>query len=729
MSEISKQALKVDNSQSFPNNNIGAISPSDLRAFNVNMIDSLVDEITYNVDSASWNNSISALNTFSASQQPSFNALNSFTASQLSINSGVNGFTQSANASINNLTAEVDQLQTWSGSVNAISDNGVLLGYSTRLNFYGLMTASVVQNVGGPIAAIGLLSDTTRVSTSSFNEYTTSVNDSLNELSSSYNPFSASQNSFNQSATASISQLLSFSSSLDATYATDAQLNLSSSILQNNINTLSSFTGSYATTGSNVFTGDQTLIDASGNSITLSDASGSLFLVAKGFTSASLHLSASAAGIGNLIFKNNNNTPDTIISGSSNIFVNPAAPTAGFKRYIGTSNIYTQPNSVPQISGSVAFSPTMLGNIVSSQGNAITLRAPVSSSTYTMTTNILMGGGINLGTSAANNFEKAVSGVSIIGNALFGGNLNMVANTTTLVNTVNASNNLLFGSLVTLNHISSSLSYNSNIQNGAFTVNNRFTPAAGTVVAALSPRSNTNTIYGTGHVLNIDGTNVSTSQTKQHNFNLYAGTFLTASIGDGDNSGIIATSIMGNALVVTGSTLPGVATAETIASTAQGSLFTGRFNAQDGNKAKTAETIFAVGTGTSYTNRKTGFLIDSGSNTIIEGSLTITGSVYGNVSASSITSQTASIDLSVANYFTLTLSGSTNINVLNPKAGNTAILRITTDASPSVTFSSNVLQPTGSIYSPTAGANNIDILTLTAFDTSTVYVIAANQFK
>ena len=61
MSEISKQALKVANNTEFPNNNAGLIKPSNLRAFNEDMIDSLVDEITYNVDSGSWNQRIDAL--------------------------------------------------------------------------------------------------------------------------------------------------------------------------------------------------------------------------------------------------------------------------------------------------------------------------------------------------------------------------------------------------------------------------------------------------------------------------------------------------------------------------------------------------------------------------------------------------------------------------------------------------------------------------------------------
>ena len=273
MSAISKQALVVDNSQSFPNNNAGAITPTALRNFNTNMIDSNVNQTEYNTNSGSWNVSISNLNTFTASQQPSFTALNSFTASQLTINTGYNSFTQSTNVSINSLTAEVDTLQTWTGSVNAISDNGVLQGYSTRLNFYGLMTASIVANVGGPIAAIGLLSDTTRVSTSSFNAYTASTDSSISNL----NQFTSSQISFNASATASITQLLSFSSSLDATYATDAQLAAVSASLvvslntklntssfnsytqsvTNTINELNAKTGSFATTGSNTFIGNQ----------------------------------------------------------------------------------------------------------------------------------------------------------------------------------------------------------------------------------------------------------------------------------------------------------------------------------------------------------------------------------------------------------------------------------------------------------------------------------------
>ena len=58
MSGLSKQALKVENNQSFPNNNAGLITPSNLRTFNENMIDSTVNQTDYTTDSASFDSRI-----------------------------------------------------------------------------------------------------------------------------------------------------------------------------------------------------------------------------------------------------------------------------------------------------------------------------------------------------------------------------------------------------------------------------------------------------------------------------------------------------------------------------------------------------------------------------------------------------------------------------------------------------------------------------------------------
>ncbi len=737
MSAISKQALLVDNNQSFPNNNAGEITPSDLRAFNVNVIDSTVNQTEYTTNSGSWNVSIGQLNAFTASQQPSFNGLNAFIASQLTINSGVNSFTQSATGRLNALEVNTTNLNSFTSSINQIIVNGASIGTSTRLFFNGFASASIVPNIDGAIASITILSDPSLTPTASFNAYTASIN-----------AYTASQNSFNASATASISELLALSSSLSGGYATQGELDQSASVLQANIDTklstasFNAFTSSgifglgFATTGSNAFIGVQSINSVSGSGtgeVYLLAESGSLVIGNSTSTptyAALAHISSSNVNANtNLIFKNSTATADTIVSGSANIFANPAAPTPGFKRYVGgSSNIFTHGNSVPQISGSMAWSPLMNGNIFSNtQTDTLVFRGAVSSSVTNINSNIFMGGSLTLGASSVNNFEKATAGVVVVNNAVFGGSISMIAKDTTLTNAPLVSANLLFGSALTLNCASSSVRYISNIQNGFVTVNNSHLPISGTITSALSPRVELNTLYGHQHIISISGSNTATNQTKTYYANILAGMFLTSSMQrNGDNNNILATALLGNSLVVTGSSTVSSTIAAYTPNNTQGTVIVGRFNDTTGTKASTAETVFAVGTGTSAV-RKTGFLIDSGSNTVVDGSLTITGSVYGNVSASAINFSTASIDLSTSNYFTLTMAGTTNINVINARPGVTATLVINTSDGAVASFSNNVKQPSGSLY-VASPSGNIDIISFTAVDSNTVYAFPAQSF-
>ena len=97
MAELSKQALKVQNNTEFPNNNAGLITPSKLRGFNVDMIDSLVDEISYVQDSASWNQQIDSLENFTAS-------INAYTGSNEQKWTNLQSFTASITASVQELS-------------------------------------------------------------------------------------------------------------------------------------------------------------------------------------------------------------------------------------------------------------------------------------------------------------------------------------------------------------------------------------------------------------------------------------------------------------------------------------------------------------------------------------------------------------------------------------------------------------------------------------------------
>jgi hypothetical protein len=130
---------------------------------------------------------------------------------------------------------------------------------------------------------------------------------------------------------------------------------------------------------------------------------------------------------------------------------------------------------------------------------------------------------------------------------------------------------------------------------------------------------------------------------------------------------------------------------------------------------------FTASNGNTSLNSKTGSYATTGSNSFT-GSQMITGSVYGNIIALSITSQTASMDLSTSNLFTLTLvSGSaTRLQPSNIKAGQTINLKV---LQPSVgvgtiVIPSTILQPIGNTYSATPSASAQDIVTLISFGTT-----------
>ena len=86
---------------------------------------------------------------------------------------------------------------------------------------------------------------------------------------------------------------------------------------------------------------------------------------------------------------------------------------------------------------------------------------------------------------------------------------------------------------------------------------------------------------------------------------------------------------------------------------------------------------------------------------------------------------TASLNLSVGNFFTLQLvSGSnTYINPSNILPGQTSILTLSTTGSATVSWPSSVKQPSGSAYVPTT-TTGIDIITLASVNSSTLYVVS-----
>jgi hypothetical protein len=376
-------------------------------------------------------------------------------------------------------------------------------------------------------------------------------------------------------------------------------------------------TSSFATTGSNVFTAEQTLVDAAGNTVTLDDISGSLVLVSKGVTSGSAglsHITASANNQVNIIFKNNNQlSGSTTLSGSNNILQSPPAPTAGFRRQAGASNIMIT-GQIPEISSSVTFPVAISGNYANS---IIRLRGPVSSSGWGINNNIV-NGNFNVGNADATSANQAIAGGAMNNNILLAA-VNYNAYTTPLVTTATFSNNLSVGN-TTLTAFSSSIQAQFNIFNGnTFTINNRYFGTSSTNAAQRLALSY-NVLGGVNScTLTASGSNTTAGAAREVVANTSNGSGNQIGVVlNGDNSNLYSTLIYGNNLIVTGSSL-----FNTYAN--GGGAFIGRNNAVDGTKAYSSETIFAVGTGTSTATRKTGFLIDSGSNTFVDGTFNVTG--------------------------------------------------------------------------------------------------------
>ena len=395
-------------------------------------------------------------------------------------------------------------------------------------------------------------------------------------------------------------------------------------------------TGSFATTGSNVFIGDETFQDASGNASTLSPYSGSLVLVAKGITSGSAGLSniTSSANLVNLIFKNNNaNSGSLTLSGSNNILLSPATPTAGFKRYVTGTNIFLT-TALPEMTGSLTYSPTVTGNY----GNSVLrFRGPASSSAWSFTANIV-NANLNVGNGDATSANQAIAGGSITNNILLAA-VNYNAYTTPLVAQATFSSNLVVGA-ATLTAFSSSIQANNNIFNGnSFAVNNSYFGTASTNAAQRLALSYN--VFGgiNSSALTVSGSNTTTSYNREVIGNTTNGSGIAlGAVLNGDNSSLLSTLVHGSNLTVTGSTLY-----NTYANA--GSAFFGRNNSVNGTAARSGETIFAVGTGTGTGTRKTGFLIDSGSNTFVEGTLNVSGSTSFNGAVNITGSLTSSLTL------------------------------------------------------------------------------------
>ena len=113
--------------------------------------------------------------------------------------------------------------------------------------------------------------------------------------------------------------------------------------------------------------------------------------------------------------------------------------------------------------------------------------------------------------------------------------------------------------------------------------------------------------------------------------------------------------------------------------------------------------------------------------------LDINGTVVQNVQALTITSNTASLDASTGQMFTLGLQNAadTHLELSNQVAGQTFSLKITNNATAAgtISFDSQFEFEGGTAFTATAATNAVDILTFTTFDGSNVQCVGSKNFS
>jgi len=783
MPQLSKQALIVENNTNFPNNNTGYITPTLLREFNRDMIDSLVAENVYNTDSSSWNAQIAALNP--SSSAGSILALNAYTASQDTKNStlasytgsndtkwstlgGLTGsfvtesesgsFLISASVSLNTITFTKGNASTFSITVNTGSAGGAT--DITSLNAY---TASQdTKNLAVGYSTSSLNSFTASNANTSLNSYTASNDTKWSTLSSltSSNSSSLNQlNAFSASASSSIfninaftgsqitknATLATYTSSLDTKNTTLATVTAS---LQGQLTNIGSQSGSWVTeteSGSFLITASVNL-----NTITFTKGNNTTFAITVNTGSGG----GGATDISSLNAYTASQDTKNLAVGYSTSSLNSYTASNDTK----WSNLGSQSGSFITESETGSFARTNVNNNFSVNQTFTNITAVSASFQYVQTTyetsSVIYSSGSNQLGDAIDDVQTLIGTVIVSGSQKITGSLDVSSTFTSSLQ----SGYVLVGNgsgrtialptssflddipLTSLNAYTASQD-NKNLAVGYSTSSlNSFTASQDTKNSTLatytaSVDTKWNTLGGqTGSYITSAQTSsmsvataslalaVSTSISTQ-NLSHFV-TFVDNSTGTQNLyvDGGLKYNPNQDLLTTTSSV------AITLAN-GTGSLDNTSLNAYTASNDTKWNTLANV---TSSLIQATGsYAVKSSANSFtgsqtISGSLIITGSAFGNVVSMSIASSTASLNLNAGNYFTISIpTGTTRISPSNIQAGTTATLVITTASGSLVTFDSSVKQPSGSAYVPTSGS--VDVLSFVSVNSSNLYVVSTKN--
>jgi hypothetical protein len=764
------------------------------------MIDSTVNQQVYTTDSASFDNRIDALSGSVAVNTGSF----LITASAVD---NVMTFTKGDSSTFNVTVGSVLPSGLVSGSSQIdypqISNipSGIVSGSSqiTSLGFVSssitgssLVTASFaaqtltftkgdgaqfslfIPDNSGSVIPSGVVSSSQQITelgfqtTASFNTYTSSNDSKVNSLINATSSYATSAITGSSLITASFSgNTLTFTKGDSSTFG----------IVIPDVSGSTINTGSFATTGSNTFIGDQTI-------------SGSLFVSGSEVLTGTL--SASALRVENNTYLDGTLTVtnDTLINGD--VTIQSATPnlklrdtsgggfSSGYDIRVDTGSfeIYDDTHNRDVLSdffnsGSQKHTTSLTSEIIVISGSdSVTLIGNVSASV--ISASVITGLGSPAGFSASvdsrlNNIELTTASLQTEVDGLSNATSSYALSAS--VAAVDAAQQLQIDSLIsaTGSYITSSVditSLNTFTQSAEGRLNNLelTTQSLESSVNQLNSATSSYAISSSvaavdlGQQLQIDSLIAATSSYVTSAITAsslitasFSGNTLTFTKGDSSTFGVVIPDVSGS--VIPAGTISGSSQVDypfisnipagIISSSQQlpsgvvsgstqiielGFQTTSSFNAytasqSTGSFATTGSNLF-IGNQTI-----TGSLILSSSAVVelqVIGNSVFTGSAFGNVVALSITSNTASIDLNTGNYFTLSIpTGSTRISPSNIQAGTSATLVITTASGSLVTFDSSVKQPSGSAYVPTSGS--IDILSFVSIASSSLFVVSTKN--
>jgi len=506
----------------------------------------------------------------------------------------------SASQSTNTISSSFAQTSISSSqSANAISSsyatNALSASYAPTVLPAGLVSgSSQISYTGITNVPSGIVSGSQQITDLGF-ATTSSVNQKLD--TGSFNSYTASMDARTGSyiTTGSAAGIQSITGSLILSGSAGIELDIKGD--QTNTGSISVISGSLSTISNN------TTVNIN---LYLTNSLGGQSNIIKGWGD---HLSAGGAGAVQA-----NYTGSLRITGSNNIVSMPQIRATNFslgtdqQGYISGSDNIIASNAagIYLNTGSLLF-PKTQNNFI---GNASYIGMNFTTSSLgspIFTNNIILGGNI-----AVNSNSGSISSIST--NAVLGGTITSTQNFVTNTRPTITGNNVI--GTITLNHISSSINYQNNYNNSPVTINNHLSSSN---ITNNSLTFTNNTILGgssaTGLSVWVSGSQNSNA-TRTISDNLIGGKniIISSSFVSSSTSNLVSSLIYGQNLIVSGNH----------ASTVGGSTFLGRYN--DATSLHLAQdVVFAVGTGTGTSTRRTGLYVTSGSLVGVSGSLFVSG--------------------------------------------------------------------------------------------------------